>query len=232
MLSPAPVSKKISGRSEDSESKEESVASDFEVISNLEAVTTEEEGKKTDADDQDIDSLASTITEEKKNPPTGGSKDKDSLDSLSSEDSGSGTSESNSDSDSDSDSSSSSTESKYKMSSNHGSMNKSPVCDGERSSFEEWHSKWEVFAGDYGFDEYIPIKLHPDLPIKGHATPKEDLDKDEKRALKMNRRALASIRISFVAVWSVDAMIESTIDEDEWTYGQIHLVLQQLYDKY
>jgi hypothetical protein len=29
------------------------------------------------------------------------------------------------------------------------SMNKSPVCDGERNSFEEWHSKWEVFGQDH-----------------------------------------------------------------------------------
>jgi hypothetical protein len=29
------------------------------------------------------------------------------------------------------------------------SMNKSPICDGERDSFEEWHSKWEVIGQDH-----------------------------------------------------------------------------------
>ena len=38
---------------------------------------------------------------------------------------------------------------KKKMSS---SMNKSPICDGKRDGFEEWHSKWEVFGQDSGFD--------------------------------------------------------------------------------
>jgi exosome complex RNA-binding protein Csl4 len=75
MLSPAPVSKKISGRSGDSESKS-SVASDFEIL-NIEAVTTDQEEGKTDTNDQeDIDSSASTVTEEDKNPApaVGGSK--------------------------------------------------------------------------------------------------------------------------------------------------------------
>jgi hypothetical protein len=42
------------------------------------------------------------------------------------------------------------------------SMNKSPVCDGERDSFEEWHSKWEVFGQDHRFDEYQCDIRHPD----------------------------------------------------------------------
>jgi hypothetical protein len=42
-------------------------------------------------------------------------------------------------------------------------MNKSPICDGERDSFEEWHSKWEVFGQDHRFDEYQCDIRHPDL---------------------------------------------------------------------
>jgi hypothetical protein len=49
------------------------------------------------------------------------------------------------------------------------SMNKSPVCDGERGSLEEWHSKWEVFGQDHRFDKYQCDILHPDLPVDGHA---------------------------------------------------------------
>jgi hypothetical protein len=52
---------------------------------------------------------------------------------------------------SDSDSFIASKANRNKMSS---SMNKSPVSDGERNSFEEWHSKWEVFGQDHRFDEY------------------------------------------------------------------------------
>ena len=29
------------------------------------------------------------------------------------------------------------------------SMNKSPICDGKRDGFEEWHAKWEVFVLSY-----------------------------------------------------------------------------------
>jgi hypothetical protein len=47
---------------------------------------------------------------------------------------------------SDSDSFIASKANRNKMSS---SMNKSPVCNGERNSFEEWHSKWEVFGQDH-----------------------------------------------------------------------------------
>ena len=51
-----------------------------------------------------------------------------------------------------------------------------------------------------------------------------------------NKKAIASIRISFASTFHVDAMIEATIDETEhtvmWPYGRIHLVLNKLYDTY
>ena len=100
MQSPAPVSKKISGRSGDSESKSSSVASDFERILNIEAVTTEEE-RKEDTDDQGVDSTASTVTEEKNPAPVGSQASQGSSSSDSEDDGSSSTSESDSDSDSD-----------------------------------------------------------------------------------------------------------------------------------
>jgi hypothetical protein len=114
------------------------------------------------------------------------------------------------------------------------SMNKSPVCDGERNSFEEWHSKWEVFGQDNRFDEYQCDIRHPDLPVDGHATV--TITKDEKKALKKNKKAIASLRISFASTYTVDTMIEGTIDDNgespKWPYGQIHLALFDLYDTY
>jgi hypothetical protein len=112
------------------------------------------------------------------------------------------------------------------------SMNKSPVCDGERGSFEEWHSKWEVFGQDHRFDEYQCDILHPDLPVDGHATV--TITKDQKKALKKNKKAIASLRISFFPTYTVDAMIEATIDDGEppqWPYGQILLGTVQLQTK-
>jgi hypothetical protein len=93
------------------------------------------------------------------------------------------------------------------------SMNKSPVCDGERNSFEEWHSKWEVFGQDHRFDEYQCDIRYPDLPVDGHVTV--TMTKDEKKALKKNKKAIASLRISFASTYTVDAMIEGTIDDGE-----------------
>ena len=112
------------------------------------------------------------------------------------------------------------------------SMNKSPICDGKRDGFEEWHAKWEVFGQDAGFDEFQSIEEHPNLPEDGHL----DMDavtKQEKKALKKNKKAISSLRISFATTYTVDAMIESTIDDaGKWPYGRIHLVLIGLYDTY
>jgi hypothetical protein len=83
--------------------------------------------------------------------------------------------------DSDSDTSAASNNNKYnKMTVS--SMNRSPACNGSRDAFEEWHSLWEVFGQDNGFDEYQSIVPHPDLPVNGHNTVK--LEKSEKKALK------------------------------------------------
>jgi hypothetical protein len=131
---------------------------------------------------------------------------------------------------SDSDSFIASKANRNKMSS---SMNKSPICDGERDSFEEWHSKWEVFRQDHRFDEYQCDIRHPDLPVDGHVTV--TITKDEKKSLKKNNKAIASLRISFASTYTVDAMIEGTIDDGEppqWPYGQIRLALKELYDTY
>jgi hypothetical protein len=51
------------------------------------------------------------------------------------------------------------------------SVNKSPICDGERDGFEEWHSKWEVFGQDHWFDEMQSETPQPDLLIDGYAAP-------------------------------------------------------------
>jgi hypothetical protein len=61
------------------------------------------------------------------------------------------------------------------------------------------------------------------------------MTKDQKKALKKNKKAIASLRISFASTYTVDAMIEATIDDGEppqWPYGQIHLALKELYDTY
>jgi hypothetical protein len=234
LLSPAPVSKMISGRSGDSESKS-SVASDFEIL-NIEAVTTEEEGKTDTNDQEGIDSSASTVTEDK-NPAPVGSQASQGPNSSDSEDDGWSTSESDSDSDSDSDISSkcsdSTSDSIHSDSSiattKMSSTLKSPVCDGSRESFEEWHSQWEVYAGDNKIDEYISVVFHPDLPLEGHA--KLSPTKEDRKALKKNQKAIASLRVSFATTYSVDAMIEASIDDNvpvKWPYGRIDLVLIDL----
>jgi hypothetical protein len=81
------------------------------------------------------------------------------------------------------------------------SMNKSPVCDGERDSFEEWHSKWDVFGQDHRFDEYQTDVLHTDLPVDGYVTV--SMTKEQKKALKKNKKAIASLRISFASTYTV-----------------------------
>jgi hypothetical protein len=61
------------------------------------------------------------------------------------------------------------------------------------------------------------------------------MTKDQKKALKKNKKAIASLRISFASTYTVDAMIEATIDDGEppqWPYGQIHLASKELYDTY
>jgi hypothetical protein len=43
---------------------------------------------------------------------------------------------------------------KYKYNKMPSSITKSPVSNGSRATFEEWHSLWEVFGQEQGFDEY------------------------------------------------------------------------------
>jgi hypothetical protein len=108
---------------------------------------------------------------------------------------------------------------------------KSPVSDGSRATFEERHSLWEVFGQEQGFDEYQYIVPHPDLPVNGHNAVK--LVKTKKKALRKNKKAIASLQVSFSGIFTVDAMIEGTIDEaGMWLYGRIHLALVDLYNTY
>jgi hypothetical protein len=265
MQSPALVAKKITGRTDSGgSSNDSSIDNIIENIEAIKSVTDLEEDKKKRSDDSNSDSSGITIIEDRNNPPEteGGpvgavegselpigvdskvgvlSDDSSSDGSSSTGGSSKSTDISSSDSSdstrslitydsSDSDSFIASKANRNKMSS---SMNKSPVCDGERDSFEEWHSKWEVFGQDHQFDEYqCDIRL-PDLPVDGHATV--TMTKEEKKALKKNKKAIASLRISFASTYTVDAMIERTIDDGEppkWPYGQMHLALYDLYDTY
>jgi hypothetical protein len=75
------------------------------------------------------------------------------------------------------------------------SITKSPVSNGSRAAFEECHSLLEVFGQEQGFDKYQTVVPHPDLPVDGHNAVK--LAKTEKRALKKNKKAIASLRVSF-----------------------------------
>jgi hypothetical protein len=90
---------------------------------------------------------------------------------------------------------------------------------------------WEVFGQEQGFDEYQTIVPHPDLPVDGHNAVKPV--KTEKKALKKNKKAIASLRVSFSGIFTVDAMIEGTIDDAGMgPYGRIHLALVDLYNTY
>jgi hypothetical protein len=91
------------------------------------------------------------------------------------------------------------------------SIIKSPISDGSRFTFEEWHSLWEVFGQEQGFDEYQSIVPHPDLPVVGHNAVK--LVKTKKKALRKNNKAIASLRVSFSGIYTLDAMVEGTIDD-------------------
>jgi hypothetical protein len=66
-----------------------------------------------------------------------------------------------------------------------------------------------VFGQEQGFDEYQSIVPHPDLPVDRHNAVK--LVKTEKKALKKNKKAIASLCASFSGIYTVDAMIEGTI---------------------
>jgi hypothetical protein len=251
MQSPAPAAKKITGRSDSGDSSKDSSIDITENIDTIKSVTDLEEKKKSD-DSSDLS--GTTITEDRNNPPETeggpvravegselpiGEDPKVGVSSNTSDNSSSDSSSTGGSRKSDTDISSSSSDSTRslvtydssdsdsyiaskanKMSS---SMNKSPICDGERDSFEEWYSKWEVFGQDHRFDEYQCDIFHPDLPVDGHATV--TITKDQKKVLKKNKKAIASLRISFVSTYTVDAMIEATIDDGEppqWPYGQIH----------
>jgi hypothetical protein len=263
-LSPAPVAKKIADRSESGDSSKDLDIDIIENIEAITSDNLEEDKKKR-SDDSSSDSSGTTIIEEKESPETDGGSIKEAVEgsklpisvdpkvgvsSNTSDDSSSDSSSTEGSSKSDTDISSSSSDSTrslitYNSSDSDSfiaskanrnmssSMNKSPLCDGERDSFEEWHSKWEVFGQDHRFDEYQCDIRHPDLPVDGHVTV--TMTKDQKKALKKNKKAIASLRISFASTYTVDAMIEATIDDGEppqWPYGQIHLALKELYDTY
>jgi hypothetical protein len=82
---------------------------------------------------------------------------------------------------------------KYKYYKMPSSIIKSSVSDGSRATFEEWHSLWEVFGQEQGFDEYQSIVPHLDLPVDGHNAVKPV--KTEKKALRKNKKAIASLRV-------------------------------------
>jgi hypothetical protein len=110
-------------------------------------------------------------------------------------------------------------------------ITKSSISNGSRATFEEWHSLWEVFGQEQGFDEYQTIVPHPDLPVDGNHAVKPV--KTEKKALRKNKKAIASLRVSFIGVYTVDVMIEGTIDDaGMWPYGRIHLALVVLCETY
>ena len=69
-----------------------------------------------------------------------------------------------------------------------------------------------MFGQDSGFDEYQSVDPHSDLPSTGHSDP-ESLTKNERKALKKNTKAIASLRVAFATTYTVDAMIEASIDE-------------------
>ena len=233
MQSPAPVAKNIrrggSERSASGGDDEEFEAID--IIENIEAITDQDQLQVNTGGE---DSSSSTITEDNiESPRTGGdsiqvqevgntrnthtdrigvdlSSDSNSTSSSSSSSSTTGSDKSDSDSSSSSsdsdcyysdsdDSDKSNYKYKYKMSS---SMNKSPICNGSRAGFEEWHSKWEVFGQDNRFDEYQSIIPHPDLPVNGYLT--DPLSKSENKAMKKNKKAISSLRISFSTTYTVD----------------------------
>jgi hypothetical protein len=75
------------------------------------------------------------------------------------------------------------------------SIDRSPACNGSRDTFKEWHSLWEVFGQDNGFNEYQSIVSHPDLPVNGHSAV--NLEKSEKKALN----SIQAIRV-FVRIFS------------------------------
>jgi hypothetical protein len=88
---------------------------------------------------------------------------------------------------------------------------------------------WEVFGQGNSFDKYQSIVPHPDLPVDRHNAVKTA--KAEKKALKKNKKGIASLRVSFSGIFTVDAMIEGTIDDaGMWPYGRIHLALVDLYN--
>jgi hypothetical protein len=67
--------------------------------------------------------------------------------------------------------------------------------------------------------------------VDGHNAVK--LVKTEKKALRKNKKAIASLQVSFSGICTVDAMIEGTIDDASmWPYGRIHLALVDLYSTY
>jgi hypothetical protein len=221
-LSPAPVAKKIADRSEGGSDSDSSIDI-IKNIDAIKSITDlEEEDKKKKKSDDSSDSSSTTITEDRNNPPeteggpvgaVEGSELPVGVDSKagvlsdhSSSDSSSTGGSSKSDTDISSSDSSDSTRSLITYDSSDSdsfiaskanemssSMNKSPVCDGEdeRDSFEEWHSKWEVFGQDHQFNEYQCDIWHPDLPVDGHVSV--TMTKDEKKALKKNKKAIASL---------------------------------------
>jgi hypothetical protein len=67
--------------------------------------------------------------------------------------------------------------------------------------------------------------------VDGHNAVK--LVKTKKKALRKNKKAIASLRVSFSGIYTVDAMIDGTIDDaGMWPYGRIHLALVDLYNTY
>jgi hypothetical protein len=214
MQSPAPVAKKITGRTDSGDSsKNLSIDNIIENIDAIKSVTDLGDKKKNQSDDSSSDSSGTTITEDRNNPPEteGGpigvvegselpiSEDPKVgvlpigvlTDNSSSTDSSSTGGSSKSDISSSDSSDSTRSLITYDSSDSNSfiaskadrnmssSMKKSPICDGERDSFEEWHSKWEVSGQDHRFDEYQYDIRHPDLPVDGHVSV--TMTNDQKR---------------------------------------------------
>eukprot|EP00536_Pseudo-nitzschia_multiseries_P003185 jgi/Psemu1/7113/gm1.7113_g len=116
-------------------------------------------------------------------------------------------------------------------------------CDGE-INFERWYRKFLTHASSRKYRIMVSAKGHTDLPPEGELTEYSNMNKAQKKALKLHSKALNDLHMAFEDNPAGEAIIEkSKIDKDrsmehnatitlQWPRGQVHRIFEELFKLY
>eukprot|EP00536_Pseudo-nitzschia_multiseries_P015398 jgi/Psemu1/42406/gm1.42406_g len=97
------------------------------------------------------------------------------------------------------------------------------LAKGDAGKFEDWYTQFQACADNHKYSDMLSTKAHKDLPPEGQLTPREDMSKAQKKALKYHNTALNDLYKAFTDNSTGLAIMEkSKIDR-----GRVHHVIEE-----